>query len=66
MNMIKIEERFTSLTEKDLATVEGGRVSWKGNINIDVHKVIDSTGRFFGGIYNAGRAFGRNVYNAFY
>ena len=51
MNMIKIEERFTSLTEKDLATVEGGRVSWRGNINIDVHKVIDSTGRFFGGIY---------------
>lgn len=46
MNMIKIEEKFTSLTEKDLATVEGGRVSWRGNINIDVHKVIDSTGRF--------------------
>lgn len=23
MNMIKIEEKFTSLTEKDLATVEG-------------------------------------------
>lgn len=66
MNMIKIEEQFMSLTEEELETVEGGRVAWSGNIDINVYKVIDSAGRFFSGIYNAGRSFGRNVYNAFY
>ena len=66
MNMIKIDEQFTSLTEEELKTIEGGRVAWSGNIDINIYKVIDSTGRFFSGIYNAGRSFGRNVYNAFY
>ena len=61
-----LEQQFVPLTEADLTHVEGGRVSWSGEISINLHQAINSTGRFFSGIYNAGRNFGRNFYNAFF
>ena len=57
MNKIMLEQSFTSLTELELANVGGGRIVWNGQIN---------AGNFFSRVYNAGRSFGRNFYNAFF
>ena len=36
------------------------------NLKVDVDKLVDYATRAFGSIYNAGKSFGRNWYNAFY
>ncbi len=46
MNKIMLEQSFTSLTELELANVGGGRIVWNGQINAEMHKVIDSSGNF--------------------
>ncbi|EGP65778.1 hypothetical protein HMPREF9182_0974 [Streptococcus sp. oral taxon 056 str. F0418] len=66
MNKIMLEQSFTNLTELELANVGGGRIVWNGQINAEMHKVIDSSGNFLSRVYNAGRSFGRNFYNAFF
>ena len=66
MNKIMLEQSFKSLTELELANVGGGRIVWNGQINAEMHKVIDSSGNFLSRVYNAGRSFGRHFYNAFF
>ncbi|BDD39742.1 bacteriocin leader domain-containing protein [Streptococcus ruminantium] len=57
-----IENRFAIVSEYELVQYKGGGGRW--DIHLNLHKVIDSAGRFFSGIYNAGRQFGKNWYNA--
>ena len=51
MNKIMLEQSFTSLTELELANVGGGRIVWNGQINAEMHKVIDSSGNFLSRVY---------------
>ncbi|HFH9925472.1 TPA: bacteriocin leader domain-containing protein [Streptococcus suis] len=61
-NFGKLENQFLCLSDTDLQYVSGGSYNFK----VDIDKLVDYATRAFGSIYNAGKSFGRNWYNAFY